>query len=389
MQAYLQMIADGSVKLDKIIHSIFPVEQATAAYQSLVTNQEQPLLVLLSYSPIVEPPSKPQPKLTKSWIPPTKGIIKTALVGTGSFIQAMHIPNLKLLSNKFAIRAVCDQNGIAARKAAQSFQDSTILIETNYQRILESDVDLIIIGTRHNSHADLAIKALEAGKAVFVEKPMAISHGEFEQLREALSKTTAPFMVGYNRRFAPAVEKIRGITDSRINPLIIQYTMNGGYVPYDSWVQTDEGGGRIIGEACHIFDLFRSLTGSAAVSVSVDGIEPRTGSVHSSDNTVVTIKYKDGSLCSMLYTGIGNKSAAKERMQVFCDEQVFVLDDYLSLTAFGVDCKWSSNKVDKGHLSELDVFSNEVLSGNRFPIPLDELEEAWLISRQVADKLSN
>jgi predicted dehydrogenase len=195
-------------------------------------------------------------------------------------------------------------------------------------------------------------------------------------------------MVGYNRRFAPAIRMIRNATDHRINPLMLQYTMNGGYIPYDSWVHTEEGGGRIIGEACHIFDLFRSFTGSSAVSVSVDGINPKTGSVHSADNTVVTVKYKDGSVCSLLYTGLGNKSAPKEQMQIFCDEQVFTMSDYSSVVSYGSDKSWTSKLPDKGHLDELKSFANQILNGNRFPIPIAQLEETWLISRQVADSLS-
>lgn len=386
MTAYLNMIANKSVRLSRIIGKSFPVEKAEAAYQSL-KEEDRPLLVLLSYSP-QEDVEKAVQANSGSWTGLEKGILKTGLVGVGSFVQGMHIPNLNSLVDQYIVKSVCDMNGVTVRKAARLLAENDILIETDYNSFLNSDIQAVLIGTRHNTHASLAIKAMNAGKAVFVEKPMCISREEFRQIKEVLNKTNTPFMVGYNRRFAPPIQKIREITDKRINPIMIQYTMNGGYVPYDAWVQTEEGGGRIIGEACHIFDLFRSITGSEAISVSIDGIQPNTDSVHSSDNVIVTIKYADGSVCSLLYTGLGNKNAPKEQMKVFCDEQLLVLNDYKQLIGYGVNCKWESKKPEKGHLEELEYFYHQIIDGNRFPIPLEQLEETWLISRQVADQLS-
>jgi len=419
MQAYLQMIADGSVKLDQIVNGVFAVDRAAEAYEAL-KSEDKPLLVLLSY-PTKEAESREHgaegiPHETheeisrkkaqnaqkessqtfdlrpstfdSSWRLPKDGILRVGLAGVGGFVCGMHIPNLKQLQGRFSVRAVCDQNGIAGRQAARLLPDSNIQIETDYDRFLESGIDMVLIGTRHNSHAELAIKALEAGKAVFVEKPMCITREEFDRLKEVLSRTEAPFMVGYNRRFAPAVQKIRQITDKRVNPLMVHYTMNAGYIPYDAWVHTEEGGGRIIGEGCHIFDLFRSLTGSPVESVSVDGIQPKTAAVRSSDNVVATVKYADGSVCTLLYTALGNTAAPKERMEVFCDERLFVLNDYVKLESFGVKCGWATKQADKGHLAELEFFSDQVMKGNRFPIPLEEMEETWLISRQIADTLS-
>ncbi len=396
MQAYLQMIADGSVQLDKIVNGIFSVDQAAEAYESL-TSEEKPLLVLLEYSHKKHENAQKGDNLSSdlrppisspSWASPKDGILKVGLAGVGAFVSGMHIPNLEKLNQTYSIRSIFDQTGVAGRQAARLLPDSNVQVGTDYDQFLASDIDMVLIGTRHNSHADLAIRALEAGKAVFVEKPMCITRDEFDQLKDVLSKTNAPFMVGYNRRFSPAVQKIRQITDKRVNPLMIHYTMNAGMVPYDAWVHTDEGGGRIIGEGCHLFDLFRSLTGSPVESVSVDGIHPKTAAVRSSDNVVATVKYADGSVCTLLYTALGNTAASKERMEVFCDEQLFVLDDYKTLESFGANCTWEAKQADKGHFAELEFFAEQVMKGNRFPIPLEEMEETWLISRQVADQLT-
>jgi len=388
MEAYLHMISDGSVKLDQIINSAFPIEKAEEAYQFL-SSPNKPLLVLLSYLPSTTKIQTPlDSNQNSSWVYPKDGILKVALVGTGAFVQGMHIPNLLAITSKYSVEALLDLNSISARKAARSFSNSNIQVETDFDKILNADIDMVLIGTRHNSHANLAERALKAGKAVFVEKPMAISQKEFKQLTDTISKTNAPFMVGYNRRFSPAVQKIKENTDKRVNPLIIQYTMNAGYIPYDAWVHTEEGGGRIIGEACHIIDLFSSLTNADVVSVSCDGITPTTKSIQSSDNAVITLKYDDGSVCSLVYTGLGSKDAQKERMQVFCDEQLFVLDDYIKLSSFGTNCNWSSKLVDKGHIAELEYFADQIKQGKRFPIPIDNLKETWLITRQIADMLT-
>lgn len=414
MQAYLQMIANGSVKLDPIIHSIYPVEQGASAYQAL-QSEDRPLLVLLSY-PTEEvgggedradsenqtadgrPPSHSHMEMGRpaslrtgstgtAWRAPQDGVLKVGLAGVGSFVQSMHIPNLKQLRDRYSVLSAYDLNGMAGRRAARLLPEAQVRIETDYDAFLKSGIDMVLIGTRHNSHAELAIRALEAGKAVFVEKPMCITRKEFERLQITLNRTEAPFMVGYNRRFAPAVQKIRQLTHRRVNPLMIHYTMNAGYIPYDAWVHTGEGGGRIIGEGCHVFDLFRSLTGFPVESVSVDGIRPQTAAVQAADNVVVTAKYKDGSICTLLYTALGNPAAPKERMEVFCDEALFVLTDYIRLESYGARCDWPPKRADKGHVAELSAYSDSVMNGIRFPIPWEEMEETWLISRQVADQL--
>ena len=179
--------------------------------------------------------------------------------------------------------------------------------------------------------------------------------------------------------------KIKERIQNRINPLIIQYTMNAGYIPYSAWVHTPEGGGRIVGESCHIFDLFRFLVGRPVVSVSVDALAPETESARPDDNAVITVLYEDGSMGTLLYTSIGTKNAEKETMKVFCDEQLFELHDYKELKTYGASADLSLKKQDKGHFRELQAFAECMVNEERFPIPWEELKETWEITRQVAD----
>ena len=388
MEAYLHMIAAGSVRLDRILTDRFPVEEAPLAYDAFASEQK-PLLVALTYAgepSVAVVPDTLAASLPVRWKMPASGVLRVGLVGAGAFVRGMHLPNLRSLPDRYRICAVCDQNGMAARSVAGSVEGCRAV--AGYDELLASGIDLVLIGTRHNSHADLTVRALQAGKAVFVEKPMCITAAEFARVTAALAATDAPYMVGYNRRFAPAIQQIRSRTDRRVNPMMVRYLMNAGYIPYESWVHTEEGGGRMIGEACHIFDLFRSLTNAPVETISVEGLRPRTASVRASDNAVITGKYADGSVCTLMYTAVGSSKAPKERLEVCVDEQMFVLNDYLRLDGYGVACAWESRQPDKGHCTELEFFSRQVQAGVRFPIPLEEMTESWRISRQVADHLT-
>ena len=163
--------------------------------------------------------------------------------------------------------------------------------------------------------------------------------------------------------------------------------MNAGFIPKTEWVHTHEGGGRIVGEGCHIIDLFRYLVGSPVTSISVDALKPKTGSVQPDDNIVVTLKYEDGSLCTFLYTAIGSQKTEKETMKVFCDEQIFEMHDYKVLKTYGTSTDLSLKKQDKGHLRELQVFAEFIINGERFPIPWEELKETWEVTKQIADSV--
>jgi predicted dehydrogenase len=197
----------------------------------------------------------------------------------------------------------------------------------------------------------------------------------------------APFMVGYNRRFSPFAERIRGAMAKRIHPLMIQYTMNAGYLPGEHWTQGPEGGGRLLGEACHIIDLFRSLIGHPVREISCTPLRSGNPAAFATDNFSLSLNYEDGSVANLIYTALGHKDIPKERMQVFFDEKSFVLDDYLTLTAHGMGkADMQLKNQDKGHGAELAAFSTALTSNQRFPIPWQELLETWDISHH-ADRI--
>jgi len=412
MEAYLNLLATGQVDVESLVGGVFSIDDAEAAYASL-KGENKPLLVLFSYGDSEDihteetkgtkfttedteytegaeaedrgsrAENSEQDSPSTKWTFPEDGLLKVGIVGAGSFVQGMHLPNLKNLSDQYRVIAVCNQTGLSARKVAQRTGPDCKEFTNPDELLACEDVDVVLIGTRHNLHADLALKAIDSGKGVFLEKPLCLTIDECDQIEAALQKNPVPFMVGYNRRFSPFAVAIRQATANRVNPLMIHYTMNAGFLPKDHWTQSFEGGGRIIGEGCHIIDLFQSLVSAPVVSVSVDAIRPQTGSVQSSDNVIVTLQYKDGSVCSLLYTGQGNAGMAKERMEVFCDGASCVLDDYRELIGFGMP-SLKMKQQDKGHLNEWRGFYQSVKSGRQFPIAWEQLKETFLLSFQVA-----
>ena len=194
-------------------------------------------------------------------------------------------------------------------------------------------------------------------------------------------------MVGFNRRFSPAIQALRMHIEGRRAPLVIEYRLNAGYLPPDHWVHNEQGGGRNIGEACHMYDVFRCLTGSPAASVIAESIDPGQLPYRRNDNFSATIRYEDGSLAHLLYTSLGPKALAKERVEVFCDGETYLLDDYKSLTRAGDGSVLWSGDQDKGHYEELSRFGDAIASDGESPIPFDEIVETSAVALRVEDCL--
>lgn len=383
MQEYLQLLADGKLNFSQLVGGVFPIEKAPEAYQAL--QQEtgaRPLTVLLDYH-LNEGHSGEMKLKTKIEMPPVSGrktgTIKVALVGAGSFARAVHLPNLQRLSKLYTIRAIVSATGVHAKEAAKQF--GADYCTTDYRDVLaDKDVDMVLICTRHNLHARMAIEAAKAGKAIFLEKPMALNQAEMDDLVSVLRETGVPFTVGFNRRFAPAAVRARELLLARTNPLVVVYRVNAGYIPRDNWVHGEEGGGRIIGEACHMFDLFNYYTGAEVETVDVSALSPATEHVSPRDNFVATVKYTDGSVCSLIYTALGSNQLPKEYIEVHFEGKTLVIDDFKELRVWGSKAKGWKGLQDKGHLQELEAFGRCVRDGGGWPIPLEDLIRATQLS---------
>jgi predicted dehydrogenase/threonine dehydrogenase-like Zn-dependent dehydrogenase len=386
MQSYLTLIADKKIQLDRILDREYEIGQVQQAYLELKDSPIKPLGIILSY-PVHHKNDREDKRATKVVLRSgqTKGKIRLALIGAGSFAKDTHLPNLLKLTDIYHLRAIVDASGLAAQKAAQKFNAD--YASTYIQDVLEDDqVDMVLIATRHNTHAKLALQAAKAGKAIFVEKPMALNQTELDELFPVLEGNSIPFMVGFNRRFSPTARIIKEAVESRQNPLILTYRVNAGYLPPEHWTQSEEGGGRIIGEACHFFDLFQYLIDCPVSHVDVNRIVPNTPHILSDDNLVVMMRYEDGSVANLIYTALGSRDFGKEYLEVFCDGNVLVLDDYRSLKIFGANIKgWRASQAEKGHFEELRAFGNFLLGESNAPISLTDMANTTKLSFIVAE----
>ena len=369
MQEYLRLLGTGLVNLDNMSSTPFAIDDAAQAYEMLKGDGEKPLLVLLAYP---EREESARPTMSVSLRSKSSGKIGVAVIGAGGFAQAVHLPNLQKLPD-YDLRMIVNRTGLSARGAADRF--NAPVAGTEFEAALsDNSVDLVMIATRHDLHAAMVLKALNAGKHVFVEKPLALTRDELRQIEEFYAKNSdAPLLLtGFNRRFSPAIVEASRILQSRTSPLIISYRMNAGYLPNDHWVHGPEGGGRNLGEACHIYDLFAFLTRGRPEAVSAFSTVSASRHWHRNDNFTATIRYSDGSVCSLIYTAMGNAGHPKEQGEIFVDGKVLSLKDYKSLSVAGGKGGWSAKTMAKGQFEELQALASALKGEADWPISLQE-----------------
>ncbi len=394
MQAYLEMIASGQLKIQPLIDRVITVDEAPSAYKELAKGgQALPMGVLIRYPDDTREMPEP-PDATRITIrghrPSPGGVINYALVGAGGFGTGMLVPQMKKRKDRFFLRGVVSRGSAASGNFAREHQVE--VLTTDYDEVLKDPgFHMVVIATRHDLHAEQVVRALRAGKHVFVEKPLAMTWDGLDEVMQAYAAFEQPplLMVGFNRRFAPGIQAIKAATKDRRAPLVVNYRLNAGYLPPDHWVHGPQGGGRNIGEACHIYDVFRSLTGAAVQSVSATPIDPGTLPYFRNDNFAATMRYADGSLCTLTYTSLGPKQGmGKEYLEVFSDGEAFVLDDFKKVTrASDGTVLWQSAETDKGHRDELSLWGDAIAEGGASPIPFDELVETTALSLRVEDQL--
>jgi predicted dehydrogenase/threonine dehydrogenase-like Zn-dependent dehydrogenase len=390
MQLFVKMLDRKEIMIDPLISSEFELERAGEAYDYL--KNKKPLGIVLSYSPQEingddddeEAISVPI-ELTSYKVP--DGVIKVGMVGFGGFSKVKLFP---ILSTCPGVRVDAFVDVDPANAINSANQNRASLVTNSYQELLSNDdINMAVIATPHALHARQTIDFLKAGKAVFSEKPAVCTWSELDELK-SLFKHDNNFLyaVDFNRSFAPFVTAIKDVVTKRSNPLIVTYRMNAGFIPQDHWIQ--EQGGRVIGEACHIFELFAFLVDSKPVSVSVEVAHPNSDDLTSSDNFSTHIRFSDGSLCSLVYTAFGNKELNKERMEVFFDGKSIVMDDYRKLTGYGLPVSFNKSSIeqDKGHSALLKQFAIAARTqGGVSPISFERILRATELSL-IIDELA-
>jgi len=386
MGAYLDLIDSGRLSLDNLVAPPFPIDRATEAYAAF-DGAEKPLIALLQYDAASRDPVR---KIENPRYKLVEGRIRIALVGASSFAQGMHLPNIRSQEDSYALHAVMSRTGANAKAVADEF--GARYSTTDLSEVLnDPEVDLLLIASRHNLHGSSTLDGLRAGKNVFVEKPLTLYPHELEEIESLYANQDGGpvLMVGYNRRFSPATVAVRELLRGRTSPMIVNYRMNAGFIPADHWVHGAEGGGRNLGEACHIYDLFNALVGRHdVVDVQARPITSTDPQWRRDDNFVATIAYGDGSVCTLTYTALGSKEYPKERMDIFCDGRVISMDDYKQVRAVGTKGKgWQSTSAQKGQFEELKALSAALKGGQAWPIALADLlstsRTAFEVERQL------
>jgi predicted dehydrogenase len=291
------------------------------------------------------------------------------------------LPLLKSL--KPNIKYISSAGGLNATSMAKKYNISNSTTD-NHVILNDKDVDLIIITTRHNQHASLTIEALDKGKNVFIEKPLALNIEELDSIISSYKKSKGTLMVGFNRRFSPHSQKMKSLLGSgQINVIA---TMNAGFVPKESWIQDLKiGGGRIIGEACHFIDLLCFLAGSSINSIQVKKLSNKD------DVAVIVLGFEDGSWGTIHYVANGSSQFPKERIEIFTAGRVLQLDNFRKLTAYGWPGfkKMAFWKQNKGQDACCKAFLEAIEQGKESPIPLNELIEVAQVTIKAARLLSH
>jgi predicted dehydrogenase/threonine dehydrogenase-like Zn-dependent dehydrogenase len=380
-QAVLGLMATGQVDPLPLVTHRFGFGDAAAAYDLISGGGEPSLGVVLSYADRGGAhPSAAQRTVELSAPAAAPAAHSAAVIGAGNFATRVLIPAMKEAGVR--LRTIASGGGTSGAVAGKKFgfERATTDIDA---ALGDPAVDTVYVLTRHDTHARLAARALRAGKHVFVEKPLALTEEELDEVAEAARESGRMVMVGFNRRFAPLAAKVGGYLRGRAGPLSVVATVNAGAIPRDHWTQDPAvGGGRIVGEALHWMDLARSLAGAPIASVHATAARDAGGRAVD-DVAHLALTFADGSTAVVHYLASGAKSYPKERIECFWDGKTVAIDNWRRLRRFGVPGAWleRGGRMDKGHAAEIAAWHAAVRSGGPSPIPLDEIVEVsrWAI----------
>lgn len=389
IETYFDMLSNGSISLCHLSNQIYNIGNANKAYERLQM-QNPPLLSLIEYSSELDEVDANNSRVTLDSHKTRKAkTVSVGLIGAGNYAKSIQLPNMDSMKSKYYIKAIMNRSAAPAAALATQFGAEYYTVDAT-DILNDKDVDLVMICTRHDSHSRYAISALNAGKFVFVEKPPALNWEELTELLDAISNHPGKYFVGYNRRYSKYALEIKKKILQRCCPVHIEYTMNAGYIPFDSWVHGDSGGGRIIGEGCHIIDLFQYLVGSSVKSLISMPVVQSNEYYHSDDNVSCLVNFCDGSTAFMSYISIGAKTMPKETMHLTCGDIEFFLDDYRELTASGTRCKrLFSAEPDKGQRNILYAIYDTINGKCDSTIPASEIKTTSEITFAIADSVKD
>lgn len=363
-EAVLNAISKGTLEVGSLITDRIPLLDYQKIYGDMSNSRS--IASILEYPTDSEEVSTIE--IDKKSFEGKKGVV--GIIGAGNFTSATIMPNLKKIDAE--VKFIASSGGLSSTTMAKKYgiANST----TNYKEMLEDkEVDLVLITTQHNTHARMVVESVEAGKNVFVEKPLALNSDELDSIIVSYQKNNVNISVGFNRRFAPIAEKMKKALGRSDTPININATMNAGFIPKDVWVHDIElGGGRIIGEACHYIDFCSYLAGSKVVAVCMNAMGKNPA--EDTDNASILLKYENGSNAVINYFANGSKSYSKERVEVYSQERTMIMDNWRKLKFYGFKgVNNVSGKQDKGHYNQFERLIQQQKKGGDPIISFDSI----------------
>jgi len=387
-ESVLDMMAAGTLNVKPLITHRFEIDGATKAYE--VLSDSSALGVVISY------PQKSEDTLRKSSVTLADNSTATSnnpqapvvgFIGAGNYASRVLIQAFK--SAGASLSTVVTSGGVSGVHHGKKtgFVSASTELDDIYTN---ASINTVVVVTRHNLHAEQALAGVKAGKHVFVEKPLALKLSELDAIEEEVTSSSSMLMVGFNRRFAPHIVKMKELLSIRKEPKVIVMTVNAGAIPANHWTQEpDIGGGRIVGEGCHFIDLARFLTGSPITSHQAIMMGGEPGVEIRDDKVTISLGFKDGSIATIHYLANGGKAFPKERVEVFCADAVLQMDNYRVMKGYDWPGfkKMKLYKQDKGQQTCAKAFVDAVRDGAPAPIPFDEVMESSRVSIKVAESL--
>lgn len=381
IEEFIRIVSEKRADFTDLITHEIEFEKAHVAYEMITTNKnnERYIGILLKYSDNKTKWDNVIYSADKTAI--KKNNINVGLIGAGNFAKNTLLPIMKETGH-YQFKGLATTGGVGAAQAKDVFLFNYVTNE--YTKLLEDkDIDLIVISTQHNSHANFVIQALEAGKSVYCEKPLCLSIEELDQIEAVYKASKGELFVGMNRRHAPLVQQIKKDLSTDKIPAIYNYIVNAGFISADHWTQDEKlGGGRIIGEACHFVDIIQYLDGSELISLNVSFA--KNESYPKKDNAIITLQFKSGAIGNIIYTSMGSKKYPKEQLRVFSNGVVYEMDNFIRMNHYGKIKKIRTVlRQDKGINNEYE-FIYKVLKGES---KNTSIEDAFVNHRMLIERI--
>ena len=387
METFLQLVKEGKVTPSRLITHRFSILEAEKAYEMIKTEGSGKYLGVVFAYPDGSPVSHRVDLKVRERRTTTEAAVRLGMIGAGNYAKLMLLPHLSRM-REVELVGVSTSTGMSGKHVANKYRFR--FCATDKEEILrDKDINAVLIATRHNLHAELAMRALASGKHVFVEKPLATNEEELSRLVEAVRSSDKLMMIGFNRRFAPLVVEAKRVFAGHAGPLSMIYRINAGAIPSDHWTQDlEEGGGRVIGEVCHFVDLLQFLCGSRPESVHA--LAAGNGNSRlPEDNLSIMIKFEDGSIGTIAYFSTGDKAIPKEYIEIYGEGKTFIIEDFRRARfARGGNVRVIRGRgQDKGHKAELLAFAEAVLGKRSVPVPFEESVYTTLATFRILDSV--